>query len=49
MGYGKCKLVLVVFESWVDVFFIEDLVELIFLFRDKGKNLRIVIKYYYLI
>ena len=48
LGYGKCKLVLAVPESWVDVSSIEDLAELTLLFRDKGKNLRIATKYHHL-
>lgn len=45
LGYGGCKLVLAVPESWVDIASIEDLADLALLFREKGRTLRIATKY----
>lgn len=46
LGYGWCKLVVAVPESWVDVTTIIDLAEIALDFREnKGRNVRIATKY----
>jgi ATP phosphoribosyltransferase len=45
LGYGDCRLVVAVPESWIDVSHVIDLVDLSFEFRSSGKALRISTKY----
>lgn len=45
LGYGPCKLVLAVPDSWIDVTDIEDLAELTLLWKEQGKRLRIATGY----
>jgi ATP phosphoribosyltransferase len=45
LGYGGCRLVVAVPESWIDVGHIMDLVDLTTEFKDAGKTFRISTKY----
>ncbi len=45
LGYGGCRLVVAVPESWIDVTHALDLVELAVEFKDTGKTLRVSTKY----
>ena len=46
LGYGHCRLVVAVPESWVDVETVQDLADVAWDFRErKGRNLRIATKY----
>ena len=45
LGYGGCRLVVAVPESWIDVTHALDLVELAAEFRDAGKTFRVSTKY----
>ncbi|WP_435018377.1 ATP phosphoribosyltransferase [Tundrisphaera sp. TA3] len=45
LGYGGCRLVVAVPESWIDVAHIIDLVDLTAEFKDSGKTFRISTKY----
>jgi ATP phosphoribosyltransferase len=48
LGYGGCRLVVAVPESWIDVTHALDLVELAVEFKDAGKTLRVSTKYAHL-
>jgi ATP phosphoribosyltransferase len=45
LGYGGCRLVVAVPESWIDVTHALDLVELAVEFKESGKTLRVSTKY----
>lgn len=45
LGYGGCRLVVAVPESWIDVGHIMDLVDLTTEFKDAGKTFRVSTKY----
>ena len=45
LGYGGCRLVVAVPESWIDVTHIIDLVDLTTEFKDAGKTFRVSTKY----
>jgi ATP phosphoribosyltransferase len=45
LGYGGCRLVVAVPESWIDVTHAMDLVELAAEFKDAGKTFRVSTKY----
>ena len=45
LGYGGCRLVVAVPESWIDVTHVVDLVDLTTEFRDAGKTFRVSTKY----
>ena len=45
LGYGGCRLVVAVPESWVDVTHVIDLVDLTNDFRDRGQTFRVSTKY----
>jgi len=45
LGYGGCRLVVAVPESWIDVAHAMDLVELAAEFKEAGKTLRVSTKY----
>jgi ATP phosphoribosyltransferase len=45
LGYGKCKFVLAVPDSWLDVVSLADLADLALEFHQQGKQLRIATKY----
>ncbi|HEY2159081.1 MAG TPA: ATP phosphoribosyltransferase [Isosphaeraceae bacterium] len=45
LGYGGCRLVVAVPESWIDLTHALDLVELAVEFKDAGKTLRVSTKY----
>ena len=45
LGYGGCRLVVAVPESWVDVVHIIDLVDLTNEFKDRGQTFRVSTKY----
>lgn len=45
LGYGGCRLVVAVPESWVDVTHVIDLVDLTNEFKDRGRTFRVSTKY----
>ena len=45
LGYGGCRLVVAVPESWVDVIHVIDLVDLTNEFKDRGQTFRVSTKY----
>ena len=45
LGYGGCRLVVAVPESWIDVAHVIDLVDLTAEFKDAGKTFRVSTKY----
>ena len=45
LGFGRCRLVLGVPDSWVDVVSLADIADLSMEFRQQGRDLRIVTKY----
>ena len=45
LGYGACRLVVAVPESWVDVTHVIDLVDLTAEFKDSGRTFRVSTKY----
>ena len=45
LGFGQCKLVIGVPDSWVDVTSIADLTDLSMEFREEGRDLRVATKY----
>ena len=45
LGYGGCRLVVAVPESWIDVTHVIDLVDLTAEFKDKGRTFRVSTKY----
>jgi len=45
LGYGGCRLVVAVPESWIDVTHVIDLVELTAEFKDSGRTFRVSTKY----
>ena len=49
LGYGGCRLVVAVPESWVDVDHMLDLVELTHDFREQGRMFRVSTKYAHLV
>ncbi|NEP84266.1 MAG: ATP phosphoribosyltransferase [Okeania sp. SIO3B3] len=46
LGFGGCRLVLAVPESWVDVSSIEDLADLTALYKQQGREFRIATKFH---
>lgn len=45
LGYGHCRLVLAVPDSWIDVASVADVADVASRFREKGRELRISTKY----
>lgn len=45
LGYGQCRLVIAVPDSWIDVLSMDDLADVALIMREKGKTLRVGTKF----